>query len=55
MANVNISISIDKDLLKYVDDVAEINGRTRSGMIAWFLKQEQERDKELDKEVNNGR
>lgn len=55
MANVNISISIDKELLKYVDDVAEINGRTRSGMIAWFLRKEQERDKALEEEVNNGR
>lgn len=48
MANVNISISIDRELLKYVDEVAEINGRTRSGMIAWFLKQERDKDIALD-------
>lgn len=53
MSNVNISISIDRDLLKYVDEVADINGRTRSGMISWFLKQEQERDRALEEEANN--
>lgn len=53
MSNVNISISIDKDLLAYVDEVAEINGRSRSGMISWFLKQEQDRDRSLEEEVTN--
>ena len=53
MSNVNISISIDKELLAYVDDVAEINGRSRSGMIAWFLKQEHDKDVALDEEVSN--
>ena len=51
MSNVNISISINRELLKYVDEVAEINGRTRSGMISWFLKQEQQKDINLDMEV----
>ena len=51
MSNVNISISIDKELLAYVDEVAEINGRSRSGMISWFLKQEQQKDIDLDMEV----
>ena len=51
MTNVNISISIDRDLLKYVDEVAEINGRSRSGMISWFLKQERQKDIDLDMEV----
>lgn len=50
--NVNISISLDQELLKYVDEVAEINGRTRSGMIAWFIKQEFDRDIALEEEVN---
>lgn len=53
MSNVNISISIDRDLLAYVDEVAEINGRSRSGMISWFLKQEQDRDRVLEEEVTN--
>lgn len=56
MSNVNISISIDKDLLAYVDEVAEINGRSRSGMISWFLKQERDMDIALDvlnEEVSN--
>lgn len=53
MSNVNISISIDRDLLKYVDEVADINGRTRSGMISWFLKQERERDRALEEEAQN--
>lgn len=48
MSNVNISISIDRDLLAYVDEVAEINGRSRSGMISWFLKQERDKDIAID-------
>ena len=35
----NISITLDQDLLEYLDKLAEINYRTRSGMISYFIKQ----------------
>ena len=47
----SISITLDDELIKYVDDLAEINSRTRSGMISYLIKMEQERDKALDEEA----
>lgn len=35
----NISITIDQDLLEYLDELADINGRTRSGMISYLIRQ----------------
>lgn len=35
----NISITIDQDLLEYLDELADINDRTRSGMISYLIKQ----------------
>ena len=35
----NISITLDQDLLEYLDELAEINDRTRSGMISYLIKQ----------------
>lgn len=42
----NISISIEEEQLKYLDEIADINDRTRSGMISWLLKKFKEEDKE---------
>lgn len=53
-----ISITIDEHLLKYIDEVAEINNRSRSGMISWIIRQELEKDQMLDEEfrrMNNGK
>jgi len=54
----NISITLDQDLLEYLDELAEINDRTRSGMIAYLIKQSYLEDintdlnaQEYDKEV----
>ena len=54
----NISITIDQDLLDYLDKLADINGRTRSGMISYLIKQSYLEDintdlnaQEHDKEV----
>ena len=44
----NISITIDQDLLEYLDELAEINDRTRSGMISYLIKQSYLEDKSLD-------
>ena len=46
----NISITLDDDLLKYLDELAEINSRSRSSMISWLIKKSYDEDKDLDKE-----
>lgn len=33
-----ISITIEEEQLKYLDELAEINGRSRSSMLNWLLK-----------------
>ena len=48
-----ISITIDEEQLKYLDELADINGRSRSGMISWLIKQSQDNDKALDEEANS--
>ena len=47
----NISITLDEDLIKYLDDLADINGRTRSGMISWLITQSKAADEDLEKEA----
>lgn len=47
----NISITIEDALLNYLDELAEINGRSRSGMISWFILQSKRADEDLDKEA----
>ena len=46
-----ISITIDEEQLKYLDDLAEINSRSRSGMISYLIKQSMDQDKALDEEA----
>lgn len=46
-----ISITIDEEQLKYLDELADINGRSRSGMISWLIKQSQAEDESLDQEA----
>lgn len=50
-----ISITLDLDLIAYVDAVADINGRSRSSMIAAMIrdwKKSDEQEKELDELFN---
>ena len=49
--NKQISITIDEGLLHYIDEVADINGRSRSGMIAWLIKRSQEEDESLEQQA----
>ena len=49
--NKQISITLDEGLLHYIDEVANINGRSRSGMIAWLIKRSQEEDYSLDQQA----
>ena len=46
-----ISITIDEEQLSYLDDLAEINSRSRSGMISYLIKRAMEQDKALDEEA----
>ena len=42
-----ISITIDEEQLKYLDELADIN----AGMISWLIKQSQAEDEALDQEA----
>lgn len=46
-----ISITLDEEILKYVDEVADVNGRSRSNTIAWFVKMEMARDAAFEEEA----
>ena len=46
----NISITIEEEQLTYLDELADINGRSRSGMISWLIKKSQDEDKSLDEQ-----
>ena len=48
----NISITLDEEILSYLDDLADINGRSRSGMISWLIKRSKEEDDSLEEEAN---
>ncbi len=47
----NISITLESELLLYLDELAEINGRSRSGMIAWLIKDSYNKDVSLEQEA----
>ncbi len=47
----NISLTIDEELLAYVDELAAINDRSRSSMISWMIRQHYDQDKNLDEEA----
>ena len=48
-----ISVTIDEELLKYLDELADINSRSRSGMINWMIQKSYEEDKALDEEAKS--
>ena len=50
---VNISITLDADLLAYIDELSLINSRSRSGMIAWIIAKEKALDEMLDEEAKS--
>ena len=47
MKTRNICITIDSELLKYIDDLCDINCRSRSSMINWILNQHKLQDREV--------
>ena len=48
-----ISITLSEDTLKYLEELAEINFRSRSGMIEFILQAEKHRDEALDEEARH--
>ena len=48
-----ISITIDEEQLTYLDELAEINSRSRSSMISFLIKQSQDQDRALDEEARS--
>lgn len=46
-----ISITIEEEQLTYLDKLADINSRSRSGMIGYLIKMAQDQDKALDEEA----
>lgn len=46
-----ISITIEEEQLNYLDELAEINSRSRSGMIGYLIKQSMDQDEALDEEA----
>lgn len=47
-----ISITIEEEQLKYLDELAEVNGRSRSSMLNWLLKMAEASD-EAEKEEDD--
>lgn len=47
-----ISITIEEEQLAYLDELAKINGRSRSSMLNWFLKMAEASD-EAEKEEDD--
>ena len=48
-----ISITIEEEQLTYLDELAEINGRSRSGMISYLIKVSMDQGKALDEEAKH--
>ena len=47
----NISLTLDEELLAYVDELASLNDRSRSSMISRMIRQQYDQDKNLDEEA----
>lgn len=41
----NISVTLEDAQIRYLDDLAAINGRSRSSMLNWLLKMAEAEDK----------
>lgn len=50
-ATKQISITLNCDVLTYIDELASLNDRTRSSMINWILNKEKQSDEALEKEA----
>ena len=48
MSKQIITMTIDADLIKYLEDLASANHRSRSGMMEQLIREELERDQIMD-------
>ena len=48
MSKQIITMTIDADLIKYLEDLASVNHRSRSGMMEQLIREELERDQIMD-------
>lgn len=46
-----ISITLEEDQISYIDDLAAINSRNRSNMIAWLIDKEKQADEDLEEDA----
>lgn len=47
-----VSITLEDNILEYIDEVAKLNQRSRSNTIAWLIKMEMAKDAALEEEAN---
>lgn len=50
MKTKQISLTLDQEILNYIDELATLNSRSRSGMINWILAKEKAADDALAEE-----
>lgn len=53
MKTKQISLTLDQEILNYIDELATLNSRSRSGMINWILAKEKAADEVLAEEGLN--
>ena len=53
MSKTQISITIEEELLNYLDELAEVNSRSRSSMISWLINRSKQEDEMLDEEFKS--
>lgn len=46
-----VSITLEDNILEYIDEVAKLNQRSRSNTIAWLIKMEMAKDAALEEEA----
>ena len=46
-----VSITLEDNILEYIDEVAKNNQRSRSNAIAWLIKMEMAKDAALEEEA----
>ena len=53
MKTKQISLTLDQEILNYIDELSTLNSRSRSGMINWILAKEKAADEALAEEGLN--
>ena len=53
MSKQIITMTIDADLIKYLEDLASANHRSRSGMMEQLIREEYQRDQMFEDQYND--